>query len=516
MSHVIPPEFGGIYGRLRSAMLGPAGALYVTTSNGSGQDRILRIVPSQAPAFPAERGTYEVAENSRPSVLVTTVQAIDPDGDRLTYALRGPDAAAFSMDANTGQLRIGADTVLDRTNRASYEVIATATDGYGLSDSITLTIVVTPGDGGPGPDGGGGAGGVSANRPPVPTDPLSARTLELRAAVEVTLSEHFRDPEGRAMTYTAESADVGVATVGVENGVLTIRGVDHGVTRVTVTATDDRRLTATQSFEVTVGRVVSFANRAVSVPEGGTATLTVGISRALGAATTLDYVVAGDGVEATPDADEADHGGRDGMVTIAAQGTQARIEIKIVDDAEIEAPRETFAVTLRAAPYQAEDFGLDVATAVVTIDEGSCDRTAQVRDALRGSLPCTAVSETDLAGLRTLNLADASIDALRAGDFSVLTGLRALDLSGNSLTELPACVFAGLGRLTELGLHGNPGAPFPLTIRLLRTDADVPEPGPASVVAQVSEGAPFALRAAVSATGGTLRRIPRSCRRGRR
>ena len=27
VSHVIPPEFEGIYGRLRSAMLGPAGAL---------------------------------------------------------------------------------------------------------------------------------------------------------------------------------------------------------------------------------------------------------------------------------------------------------------------------------------------------------------------------------------------------------------------------------------------------------------------------------------------------------
>ena len=175
-----------------------------------------------------------------------------------------------------------------------------------------------------------------------------------------------------------------------------------------------------------------------------------------------------------------------------------------MDDAEIEAPRETFAVTLRAAPDQAKDFGLDVATAVVTIDEGTCDRTAQVRDALRGSLPCTALSETDLPGLRTLHLADGSIDALRAGDFSGLTGLRALDLSGNSLTELPAGVFAGLGSLTELGLHGNPGAPFPLTIRLLRTDADVPEPGPASVVARVSEGAPFALRTAVSATGGTL------------
>jgi len=34
------------YGRLRSPVLGPNGALYVTTSNGSG-DRVIRLVASQ-------------------------------------------------------------------------------------------------------------------------------------------------------------------------------------------------------------------------------------------------------------------------------------------------------------------------------------------------------------------------------------------------------------------------------------------------------------------------------------
>jgi glucose/arabinose dehydrogenase len=34
------------YGRLRSALLAPGGALYVTTSNGSG-DRVIRLVASQ-------------------------------------------------------------------------------------------------------------------------------------------------------------------------------------------------------------------------------------------------------------------------------------------------------------------------------------------------------------------------------------------------------------------------------------------------------------------------------------
>jgi len=36
-------RFDGTYGRLRTAELGPDGALYLTTSNGGGADRILRV-----------------------------------------------------------------------------------------------------------------------------------------------------------------------------------------------------------------------------------------------------------------------------------------------------------------------------------------------------------------------------------------------------------------------------------------------------------------------------------------
>ena len=43
VSQVVVPELDGTYGRLRSPMMGPDGALYVTTSNGGGADRILRI-----------------------------------------------------------------------------------------------------------------------------------------------------------------------------------------------------------------------------------------------------------------------------------------------------------------------------------------------------------------------------------------------------------------------------------------------------------------------------------------
>ena len=40
-----PPALDGRYGRLRSVVMGPGNDLYVTTANGSGQDRILRVTP---------------------------------------------------------------------------------------------------------------------------------------------------------------------------------------------------------------------------------------------------------------------------------------------------------------------------------------------------------------------------------------------------------------------------------------------------------------------------------------
>ena len=142
VSQVVVPELDGRYGRLRTPLLGPDGALYVTTSNGSG-DRILKVVPGQAPRFPdTEDGARRVAEHTAPGTAIgQPVVASDPDGDRLTYALSGAAAAAFDIVPSTGHLQTAAS--LDHETRPSYEVIVTATDQYGLSDRLTVSITVT-------------------------------------------------------------------------------------------------------------------------------------------------------------------------------------------------------------------------------------------------------------------------------------------------------------------------------------------------------------------------------------
>ena len=401
-------------------------------------------------------------------------------------------AAAEDDDAST-------DAAVTLTHRASG-------GGYdGIAGTLRVMIAEDDRGGGTGGGSGGGSGGGGPrNRPPVVTEPIGAQVLEIEGSVRMDATEHFRDPERRTMTFEAESADVSVATVEVDGSIVTVGGIAHGVTSVTVTAVDHRRLRASQGFEVSVGRQVSFASAEVSAPEGGTATLTVTINRPRDVATSLDYVVGPDDDPTTADADADDHDGVGGTVVIAAQAMEATIALAVHDDTDIEPPRETFAVTLQQSAEQARDFGLGVATIRVTIDEGVCDRTRQVRNALRRSLPCAAVSATDLGGRRDLDLANTGLAALRGADLSDLSGLTALDLSGNALTSLPAGLFAGLGALGEVRLQDNPGTPFTLRLELERTDGALSSPGPASVVARVREGAPFALRAALSAVNGTL------------
>ena len=142
LSEHVVGELKNAYGRLRTPMVGPNGALYVSTSAGGGSDKILLVAPSQPPSFSSDSVTLDVQENSAAPTVVGTVTATDPEGRTLTYTLSGPDADAFDIpNPSAGQLQ--ARESFDRETKDSYEVVIKATDNYGLSDSVTVTIEVT-------------------------------------------------------------------------------------------------------------------------------------------------------------------------------------------------------------------------------------------------------------------------------------------------------------------------------------------------------------------------------------
>ena len=96
-----------------------------------------------APEFAdSEDGARSVAEDTAAGEDIgNPVAANDANGDALTYALVGTDAASFNIGSATGQLMTLA--ALDYETKGSYEVMVTASDSGGLSDTIDVTITVT-------------------------------------------------------------------------------------------------------------------------------------------------------------------------------------------------------------------------------------------------------------------------------------------------------------------------------------------------------------------------------------
>ena len=95
-----------------------------------------------APEFASATTSRTVAEDTAAGEDIgNPVAANDANGDTLTYALSGTDAASFAIDPDTGQLMT--KDALDYETKNSYEVMVTATDPDSASDMITVTITVT-------------------------------------------------------------------------------------------------------------------------------------------------------------------------------------------------------------------------------------------------------------------------------------------------------------------------------------------------------------------------------------
>ena len=138
---------------------------------------------------------------------------------------------------------------------------------------------------------------------------------------------------------------------------------------------------------------------------------------------------------------------------MAAGDTSTTIEIVVSDDDIIEPTREVFTLTLES-PTANRDFGLGIEkSATITINEGVCDRTEQVRDAIRVDRDCDEV--VSLREIRTLDLTAKGITRLKAGDFGGLLDLALLRLDRNGLTRLPEEIFDDLRRLSSLDLSLN-------------------------------------------------------------
>ena len=192
------------------------------------------------PSFDSTSTTRSVAENTEPGQPIgDPVQATDPDpGDTLTYSLEGTDAAAFDIDAATGQLLTMAP--LDYGTRSSYSVTVVARDTDDASDSIEVTIAV-----------------IDTNDPPSFDSTSTTRSVAENTEPGQPIGDPVQatDPDpGDTLTYSLEGTDAAAFDIDAASGqLLTMAPLDYETKSsysVTVVARDDDNADA--SIEVTI------------------------------------------------------------------------------------------------------------------------------------------------------------------------------------------------------------------------------------------------------------------------
>ena len=155
-SQAVVTELDGVFGRLRTPMMGPDGALYVTTSSGGSADRILRIAANNLPSAPA---ITSITRGDRTLAVVWTAPADTGGGVITAYDVRYIETSEDETDdANwtvwdnawrSGDLRY---VISNLTNATEYDVQVRAVNSAGdgewsdtetgtpLPDDIPITL----------------------------------------------------------------------------------------------------------------------------------------------------------------------------------------------------------------------------------------------------------------------------------------------------------------------------------------------------------------------------------------
>ena len=194
----------------------------------SATQSFLVTVPNRPPVA-VDSIAARIVEVDRADTVGVSPYFTDPDGDSLSYTAAVSDSAVVSASVS------GNSVVVTALAKGEVEVTVTATDDEGLSAEQRFAVTVP-------------------NRPPIVADTIAARTLFKNEADTIALARFFADPDGDALTWSADASDSDVVApeVTAAEGTLAITAVGQGEAEVTVTATDPEGLTATQSFLVTV------------------------------------------------------------------------------------------------------------------------------------------------------------------------------------------------------------------------------------------------------------------------
>ncbi len=155
------------------------------------------------------------------------------DGTTL-WVVDSNDARLYAYTLADGSHDAANYHILDPANTAPREITSDGTMLY-VADANDAAVY------------------IYGNRAPEALGTLPDQTLTVGGSAQtLTVTSAFRDLDGDALTYTAESSEVGVALATESGAEVTVQPVGVGTATITVTATDPDGLSVTQSFAVTV------------------------------------------------------------------------------------------------------------------------------------------------------------------------------------------------------------------------------------------------------------------------
>ena len=195
------------------------------SDGGAASEQTLAITVANVEEAPVFTGDTAITVNENDSA-VTTVAAVDPDGNGVTYALAGTaaDEALFAVDPVTGVVTFltvpDFETPLDADLDGVYDVSITANDG---TSSTTTDLSVTVAD---------------INDAPVAVADPAPQPVIIDAPLALDITGLFSDQDaGDTLTYSIVSgAPAGIT--GIVDGVLTGTPTAIGLFNVVISATD--------------------------------------------------------------------------------------------------------------------------------------------------------------------------------------------------------------------------------------------------------------------------------------
>ena len=184
------------------------GVTYNVYRDGNAQARVeagvrVQIPVSTLPVFTSP-ATASVAENQASAYMAA---AADADGDRLRYSLSGTDAALFTIDANTGEVRFMAapdfEAPGDDDGDNVHDITVTASDGTNSANHNVAITVTNEND-----------------NAPAFTSPATASVAENQASAYMAAAA---DADGDTLVYSLSGTDAGLFTIDANTGVVSFR-----------------------------------------------------------------------------------------------------------------------------------------------------------------------------------------------------------------------------------------------------------------------------------------------------